>query len=78
LSYGKPVVGHIATSQAMYDTAIANGADIVQCANVAGIAAVGRQDEDHFVEYDGTNSTPVELVEWDGTFLKAVRVLEKN
>lgn len=39
-SYGKPVVGHIATSQAMYDQAIARGATMVQCGNVAGIKAV--------------------------------------
>lgn len=41
LSYGKPVVGHIAGSQANYDTAIAKGARMVQSANVAGIRAVG-------------------------------------
>lgn len=41
LSYGKPVVGHIADDQADYDTAIAKGADMVQCAGVAVIAAVG-------------------------------------
>lgn len=41
LSYGKPVVGHIAASQANYNTAISRGARMVQCANVAGIAAVG-------------------------------------
>lgn len=41
LSYEKPVVGHIAASQANYDTAIAKGARMVQCANVAGIRAVG-------------------------------------
>lgn len=41
LSYGKPVVGHIAASQANYDTAIAKGARMVQCSNVAGITAVG-------------------------------------
>lgn len=41
LSYGKPVVGHIAGSQTNYDTAIAKGARMVQSANVAGIRAVG-------------------------------------
>ncbi|KTR78016.1 hypothetical protein NS234_04945 [Microbacterium oxydans] len=41
LAYGKPVVGHIAGSQANYNTAISRGARMVQCANVAGIAAVG-------------------------------------
>lgn len=41
LSYGKPVVGHIAASQANYDMAIAKGARMVQVANVAGVAAVG-------------------------------------
>lgn len=41
LSYGKPVVGHIAASQANYNTAITRGARIVQCSNVAGITAVG-------------------------------------
>lgn len=40
LAYGKPVVGHIAASQANYNTAITRGARMVQCANVAGIAAV--------------------------------------
>lgn len=41
LGYGKPVVGHIAASQANYNTAMSRGARMVQCANVAGIAAVG-------------------------------------
>ena len=41
LAYGKPVVGHIAASQANYNTAMSRGARMVQCANVAGIAAVG-------------------------------------
>ncbi|WP_341935355.1 hypothetical protein MRBLWO14_001002 [Microbacterium sp. LWO14-1.2] len=41
LAYGKPVVGHIAGSQANYDTAINRGARMVQCANVEGIRAVG-------------------------------------
>lgn len=41
LAYGKPVVGHIAGSQANYDTAISRGARMVQCSNVAGITAVG-------------------------------------
>lgn len=41
LAYGKPVVGHIAASQANYNTAISRGARMVQCANVTGIAAVG-------------------------------------
>lgn len=41
LAYGKPVVGHIAASQANYDTAIAKGARMVQVANVAGVTAVG-------------------------------------
>jgi len=41
LAYGKPVVGHIAGSQANYDTAISRGARMVQCANVDGIRAVG-------------------------------------
>lgn len=40
LAYGKPVVGHIAASQANYNTAITRGARMVQCANVVGIAAV--------------------------------------
>lgn len=39
-SYGKPVVGHIVPNQAGYNTAIAKGATIVQCANVDGIKAV--------------------------------------
>lgn len=41
LAYGKPVVGHIADSQAEYDTAVSLGAAMVQCSNVLGIAAVG-------------------------------------
>lgn len=41
LSYGKPVVGHIAGSQANYNTSIAKGARMVQVANVAGVTAVG-------------------------------------
>ncbi|WP_396657084.1 glycerophosphodiester phosphodiesterase family protein [Microbacterium oxydans] len=41
LSYAKPVVGHIAASQANYNTAISRGARMVQCSNVSGITAVG-------------------------------------
>lgn len=41
LSYGKPVVAHIAASQANYDTAIAKGARMVQTSNVLGVRAVG-------------------------------------
>ena len=41
LAYGKPVVGHIAGSQASFDTAISKGARMVQSANVSGIRAVG-------------------------------------
>jgi hypothetical protein len=41
--YGKPVVGHIAASQANYDTAMANGADLVQCSRPDLIAAVSSQ-----------------------------------
>lgn len=78
LSYGKPVVGHIAQSQANYNTAISKGARMVQCANVSGIAAVGQQDLDHLVEYNGATLTQVELVEWNGTYLKAIRVMEKS
>jgi hypothetical protein len=40
LAFDKPVVGHIAASQAAYNTAISKGAQMVQCSNVAGIAAV--------------------------------------
>lgn len=40
LSYGKPVVGHIAATQADYTSAIAKGARAVQCAGVAVIAPV--------------------------------------
>lgn len=78
MSYGKPVVGHIAQSQANYNTAISRGARMVQCANVTGIAAVGQQDLDHLVEYNGTDLTQVELVEWDGTYLKAIQIVEKK
>lgn len=42
LSYGKPVVGHIAASQAKYDLALTKGAAMVQCSNVAGIKPVSR------------------------------------
>lgn len=41
LSYGKPVVGHIANTQAAYNMAISKGATGVQCSNVLGIKAVG-------------------------------------
>lgn len=41
LAHGKPVVGHIAGSQANFDTAISKGARMVQSANVSGIRAVG-------------------------------------
>lgn len=40
LSFGKPVVGHIANSQAQYDLAMSKGSDMVQCSNVAGIKPV--------------------------------------
>lgn len=39
-SYGKPVVGHICATQAQYDTAVAKGADMVQCSGVAAIRPV--------------------------------------
>lgn len=41
-SYGKPVVGHIAPSQAAYNMAISKGATMVQCANVAAITPVSK------------------------------------
>lgn len=40
LSYGKPVVGHIAASQADYDLAISKGASMVQCSRPDLIAPV--------------------------------------
>lgn len=40
LSVGKPVIGHIARTQADYNTARLKGAHMVQCANVLGIKAV--------------------------------------
>lgn len=40
LSLGKPVIGHIAYTQAHYDSAISKGASGVQCANVLGIKPV--------------------------------------
>lgn len=40
LSYGKPVVGHIAASQADYATAIGKGASMVQCSRPDLIAPV--------------------------------------
>lgn len=40
IGLGKPVVGHIAASQAAYDSAIAKGADGVQCSATAAITAV--------------------------------------
>ena len=40
LAVGKPVIGHIANSQADYDTAISKGADMVQCADTTEILAV--------------------------------------
>lgn len=41
LAFGKPVVGHIAATQANYAMAIAKGARMVQSAGVAAITAVG-------------------------------------
>lgn len=41
LAFNKPTVAHIAQTQANYDTGISKGADMVQCANVLGITAVG-------------------------------------
>lgn len=41
LAFGKPVVGHIAATQANYGMAIAKGARMVQSAGVAAITAVG-------------------------------------
>lgn len=41
LGYGKPVIAHIAASQANYDTAIAAGASGVQCGASQTITAVG-------------------------------------
>jgi len=40
LAVGKPVVGHIASTQLMYDTAIAKGATMVQCSGSGVIAPV--------------------------------------
>lgn len=40
--YGKPVAAHIAQNAGMYDTAIANGARMVQCSGVSSIPAVSR------------------------------------
>lgn len=40
LAVGKPVIGHIANSQADYDTCIAKGADMVQCADTVTIKSV--------------------------------------
>lgn len=40
LALGKPVIGHIARSQAEYDTGIAKGADGIQCADVVGITPI--------------------------------------
>jgi hypothetical protein len=40
LAVGKPVIGHIANSQADYDTAMAKGADMVQCADTTTIKSV--------------------------------------
>lgn len=46
-SYGKPVIGHIAASQADYNTAISKGADAVQCGASQLIAAVGPAGESY-------------------------------
>lgn len=40
IAIGKPLVGHIANSQADYNTAITKGADMVQCADVTTIQSV--------------------------------------
>ena len=45
-SYGKKVIGHIAASQTDYNTAIANGADIVQCSRpdlITPVSSRGKQ-----------------------------------
>lgn len=44
IGFGKPVVGHVATSQAMYDSAMSKGAAGVQCAASHLITAVGPQN----------------------------------
>lgn len=40
LSYGKPVIGHIAQTQTHYDIAISKGANMVQCAGINSIKPV--------------------------------------
>lgn len=40
LAAGKPVIGHIANSQADYNTLISKGADMVQCADTTEIQAI--------------------------------------
>lgn len=40
IAIGKPMTGHIASSQASYDTAISKGADMVQCSDVTTIKSV--------------------------------------
>lgn len=40
LAVGKPVISHIANSQADYDTALSKGADMVQCADTTTIKSV--------------------------------------
>lgn len=40
VAVGKPVIGHIANSQADYNTAITKGAEMVQCADITTLAPV--------------------------------------
>lgn len=63
-AYGKPIVGHIAPSQAAYDTARAKGARMVQCADVAGIAPVGAVDtgQPWDAVYAGLSRIPARIV----------------
>lgn len=64
LSYGKPVVGHIATSMNSYHLSLDKGARMVQCADVVTITAVGPQKSSQIFDaaYAGGSRIPVKAV----------------
>lgn len=53
-TYGKPVWGAVANGQTQYNTAIANGADVVMCSNVLTTTPIGRNAQ---IAYGSASST---------------------
>jgi hypothetical protein len=74
--YRKPVVGHIAASQANYDTAMANGADLVQCSRPDLIAAVSSQGGEARMPTDPVGVLDSTALEVGRTQADAVGVLD--